>query len=91
MTWKQGRAWAVLQYSHCAHNTAKLGVQAERTGCAGGARETSRSSARGSQAERSGWARGARCLCAPGCAVGPAGCALGALNTVPESIFGHCS
>ena len=28
MTWEQGRAWAVLQYSHCAHDTAKLGVQA---------------------------------------------------------------
>ena len=27
MTWEQGRAWVVLQYSHCAHDTAKLGVR----------------------------------------------------------------
>ena len=28
MTWEQGRAWAVSQYIHCAHDTAKLGMQA---------------------------------------------------------------
>ena len=26
MTWEQGRVGAVLQYSHCAHDIAKLGA-----------------------------------------------------------------
>ena len=38
MTWDQGRAGAVLQYSHCAHDTAKIGAE-QGTACAAGPRK----------------------------------------------------
>ena len=56
MTWEQGRAWAVLQYSHCAHDTAKLGVRAREELSA----QVGRAGERWAARARKRWARRAR-------------------------------